>query len=61
MLDIDALVSTHGVVPACQPPGQAFMDHRNLLQAGVRGVSQRVECDSHRRTTLDLLCLHRCR
>jgi hypothetical protein len=30
-------------------------------QAGVRGVSLRVECDSHRRTTLDLLCLHRCR
>jgi hypothetical protein len=28
----DALVSTNGVVPACQPPGQAFMDHVNLWQ-----------------------------
>jgi hypothetical protein len=25
-------VSRNGVVPACQPPGQAFMDHVNLQQ-----------------------------
>ena len=28
----DALVSTNGVVPATQPPGQAFIDHVNLRQ-----------------------------
>jgi hypothetical protein len=29
---MDALVSTNGVVPAHQPPGQAFIDHVNLRQ-----------------------------